>query len=196
MTEQPLNYLILVRHSLPEIDADVPAAQWILSAEGRQRCIDLAQELRPYHPDRLLVSIEPKAQQTAGLLAQELDRPMVIIGGLHEHERSSVPFSSQEEFRAKIKALFDQPDELVFGDETANQAYRRFSAAIDSILSQFRGHNVAIITHGTVMTIWLARTCNVSPYSFWSDLGLPSFVILSRPDLKIDTVVNTIPKKS
>ena len=38
-------HLILVKHSLPEIMEDVPAREWILSAEGRARCKRLADRL-------------------------------------------------------------------------------------------------------------------------------------------------------
>ena len=38
--------LILVRHSVPEIDARLRAADWHLSDEGRRRCTGLAEALR------------------------------------------------------------------------------------------------------------------------------------------------------
>jgi 2,3-bisphosphoglycerate-dependent phosphoglycerate mutase len=199
MSQTPPNYLILVKHSQPEINPAIPSAQWTLSEEGRQRCIELAQELEPYQANRIFTSIEPKAQKTASLIAQELDLPILPAGGLHEQERASVPYSTPEEFQAGIKALFEQPDVLVFGDETANEATHRFSAAIDGILSQYRQQNVVIVSHGTVMTLWLAQNCGpypggVPPFQFWRELGLPAFIVLSHPDYEIITVVNQIPR--
>ena len=192
MSQSPESYLVLVRHSLTEMEADVPSAQWALSAEGRRRCHALARELVPYHLDRLFASSEPKAQETASLISQELDLPILLAGGLHEQERASVPFSTPEQFRAGIESLFNQPNELVFGDETANEATQRFSRAINWILGDNPAQNLAIVTHGTVMTLWLARTCGVSPFQFWRELGLPAYVALSRPDLEILKVVNNI----
>jgi broad specificity phosphatase PhoE len=197
MSQTPPIYLMLVKHSLPEVNPAIPSAQWTLSEEGRQRCIDLAQHLRPYKPGRIITSIEPKAQETASIIAQELDLPILPAGGLHEQERCSVPYSTPEEFQAGIKALFDQPEDLVFGDETANDATHRFAAAIDGILSQYRQQNVIIVTHGTVMTLWLTQHCGpypggLPPFQFWQKLGLPSYVLVEHPNYRIHTIVNHI----
>lgn len=188
MSQLPPPYLIIIRHSLTELDADVPSAHWILSAAGRRRCMGLARELLPYQLQRLFTSHEAKAQQTASLVAQELELPIMIAGGLHEQERHSVSTSTADEFRAGIKALFSQPDELVFGDETAIAAALRFSLALNWILDGHPGQSLGVVTHGTVMTLWLARTCGpkidrFAPFQFWERLGLPAFVVLSRQDL-------------
>lgn len=197
MSQLPPPYLVIIRHSLTEMEADVPPASWVLSATGRRRCQGLARELRPYQLQRLFTSHEAKAQQTASLVAQELELPIMIAGGLHEQERPSVPTSTTEEFRAGIKALFSQPDELVFGDETASAAALRFSLALNWILDGHPGQSLGVVTHGTVMTLWLARICGpkidgLAPFQFWGRLGLPAFVVLSRQDLEVVEVVYEI----
>jgi 2,3-bisphosphoglycerate-dependent phosphoglycerate mutase len=61
--------LLLVRHSVPAPDPSVPSEEWRLSEEGRGRCAELARHIAVYEPQRLLSSPEPKALETAELIA-------------------------------------------------------------------------------------------------------------------------------
>jgi len=58
-----MRYLILVRHSLPDIVPNVPGSLWQLSAEGRDRCRFLAGQLSAYQPSSIAASMEPKATE-------------------------------------------------------------------------------------------------------------------------------------
>ncbi len=47
-----------------------------------------------------------------------------------------------------------------------------------------------MVAHGTVITLLIARHNRVEPYQCWRRLGLPSFAVLSMPDMiLLDTVV-------
>ena len=56
--ETPERLLILVRHSLPAVDPEVPSATWPLSAEGRERCVTLAERLAEYDLNVIVTSSE------------------------------------------------------------------------------------------------------------------------------------------
>ena len=116
--------LILVKHSLPEIVEDVPAHAWELSSEGRTRVGKLAEKLKQYQPEVIVSSIEPKARQTAELICEKLGVDVVVMDGLHEHDRSSVPFYSNDKFQSRIQELFEEPD-VVF-EEQADIFYTVF----------------------------------------------------------------------
>ncbi|MBI3997512.1 MAG: histidine phosphatase family protein, partial [Armatimonadetes bacterium] len=107
--------LILIKHSLPKIVPDVPANQWRLSGEGRQRCEALADRLKAYHPDVIVTSVEPKAQETAEIVAERLGIPLETLPDLHEHDRSGVPFFTPEQFEAAVAGFFAQPAKPVLG---------------------------------------------------------------------------------
>ena len=64
--------LILIKHSMPQIDATLPSNQWQLSAVGEKRCEALANALTTYAPFRLFSSKEPKAVATADAVARQL----------------------------------------------------------------------------------------------------------------------------
>lgn len=179
-------YLILVKHSVPEMEQGRPANAWKLSPEGQVRAQRLAEELRSYEPEVIVCSHEPKAQETAAILARQLQLDLQAVPDLNEHDRSNVPFLSHETFQASIHEFFQKPDELVFGRETANQAYTRFYRAVHSILSAHTGKTVVIVTHGTVISLFVSRLTGSSDFELWHKLGLPSFVAI---DLHSSTLI-------
>jgi broad specificity phosphatase PhoE len=186
--------LILVRHSQPEIVLGVPAGAWQLSAEGRSRCRMLAQQLASHRPSQIVTSLEPKAMETGQIVSGILDIPLVSVAGLHEHERpDAVRSLAQESFRARVAALLERPAELVFGNETADAAHDRFAAAIASLATRHQEDNLAVVTHGTVMTLFISRAVGLEPVPFWMRLGLPSFAVLSLPDNRLVEVVEQMP---
>ncbi len=186
-------HLLLVRHSLPDIDPGVAARYWKLSDEGRRRCTTLAEMLPTYHPAVVVSSAEPKAAETAALVAVNLGIPLESEADLHEHDRSDVTHLSQEEFQRSVARLFAQPEDLVFGNETAAQAQHRFEQAVDRLLARHPGKTVAVVAHGTVISLFVAARCsNVDGHALWKQLGLPAFVILSLPDFTLESVISGI----
>jgi broad specificity phosphatase PhoE len=184
-----MSKLIFVKHSAPEIVPSLPARLWHLSEVGRSRGDTLARKLEAYKPDVIISSAEPKAVETAQIIADRLRLQVEIAEGLHEHERENVGFLSSEEFEASIARFFGNPGDLVFGQETAGQALERFAGAVASVLDAHPGGNVVIVAHGTVITLFVAGAAGLEPFPFWKSLGLPSFVVLTLPELDLVTVV-------
>ena len=175
--------LVLVRHSLPEMVTGVPASQWWLSEQGRRRCEILAERLVAYDLAVIVTSEESKAVETGQIVAEVLGLPFEVAPGLHEHERGVVrDLGSQEEFQAQVARLFEHPAELVLGSKTADQAHDRFVAAVARVLELYPHGNPAIVSHGTVLTLFIARANGLDPVPFWKRLGLPAFVVLSLTD--------------
>lgn len=178
-----MNSLILVRHSQPEIEPDKPASTWRLSESGRAKAKLLAEELRGFNPASIWCSKEPKAIETAQILADMLNVPVNVTDGLEEHHRDNVPyFPSQDEFEQAIEQFFLNPEEPVLGEETAQQALQRFTAAIDRIIATGTAETAIVVTHGTVMTLYTASVSGVEPMCFWRSLETPSFVVLTPPE--------------
>ena len=49
-----------------------------------------------------------------------------------------------------------------------------------------------MVTHGTVMTLYVASIADVDPMCFWRRLGLPSYVVLGLPGNHIFQTVETV----
>ena len=188
--------LILVRHAAPATDACVAANQWPLSDAGRQSVRGLAQALAPFWPAVLVSSREAKAAETAALLARELGGRYTTAPGLQEQARTSLGWVSDQEFEAGMAALFARPAEAVFGDESADQAYERCRAAVNGVLDQHPDETVALVTHGTVMTLLITRAhaaqAEQNPLAFWRRLGLPAVAVLSRPDWALEQLIEKV----
>ncbi len=82
----PAKYLILVKHSQPEILEDIPAREWHLSEAGRALAGELAGELMKWQPKIIVSSVEPKARETAEIIARDLGLGFHEVDGLHEHD--------------------------------------------------------------------------------------------------------------
>jgi broad specificity phosphatase PhoE len=189
--------LVLVRHSQPEIVPGVPASGWHLSDTGRDRCRALAERLATYDLAVVVASREPKAVETGQIVARALGLPFEMAADLHEHERPNVGLlTDEEQFQARVVSVFEHPGELVFGCETGDEAHRRFAAAMANVIEQHPHGNLAIVAHGTVMTLFVARAAGLDPVPFWRRLGLPAFVVLSLPDLSLLEVVESVGRET
>jgi len=180
--------LILVRHAAVQINPQQPARTWNLSPDGRSRCRAFAPRLRPYQPSIFITSDEPKAQETGQILAAELGVPWHPAPNLCEHDRTGAPFlSSKAEFTAQIADFFTRPDALVFGRETAVQAGNRFDTAVHAVMAPHSEENIAIVAHGTVITLFLTRhNPHIEPLSFWQALTQPAACIFSWPQKQLE----------
>jgi broad specificity phosphatase PhoE len=176
--------LILVRHSLPEIKREIPAIEWRLSDAGVLRARELAKRLPSPDTTRVYTSVEPKAKETGRILAEEWGLDVEAIPGLHEHERPEAQLMTREQFELTIRELFARRTDLVFGSETAERARRRFTAAVMRLIASTPG-DVVIVSHGTVMTLFVAEATGVEPFAFWKKLEMPAAVKLTLPELKI-----------
>lgn len=168
---------ILVKHAMPTIVETMPANQWLLSDDGRVKTLLLAELLQPWQPARIITSHEPKASETGRIVAEKLGLPCQAFDDLHEHDRTNEPYEDAAKFKAKVAAFFAQPDQLVYGRETANATYQRFFAVMDRIYKSYLGQTTVIVAHGTVISLYLARRAGMDGYWLWVKLGLPSYVV-------------------
>jgi broad specificity phosphatase PhoE len=165
--------LLLVRHSVPEVDRARPAEEWRLSEEGRARCRPLAAELAAYGPPAVVSSTEPKALETAELIGAELGLEIRTAAALRETARRAVPWMEAAEFRRAVRALFERPDEVVFGEESAAQALARFSATVEGLADR-----TVVVSHGTVISLYAAARSERDAFEIWRGLELPDLVLV------------------
>jgi hypothetical protein len=51
---------------------------------------------------------------------------------------------------------------------------------------------VAIVTHGTVLSIFTARHNPIDPFALWQQLSLPAFLVLDRLTFTMEQMVATV----
>jgi 2,3-bisphosphoglycerate-dependent phosphoglycerate mutase len=165
--------VLLVRHSVPAIDPEIPSEEWRLSAEGRSRCEPLAAQLATYEPQTIVSSTEPKARETAALLAERLGLTVRESDDLREQARRTIGWLELGELEAGIRALFERRDEVVFGEESAADAVTRFSRAVAGL-----GPSAVVVSHGTVISLYAAAETGRDPYEIWRSLELPDLLVV------------------
>ena len=166
--------LILVRHGRPAIDPDAPPTTWPLCPDGREAVARLAQKLIAYAPAAVAASPEPKAHQTAQIIAEALGLPVELDEALHEHKRPALAFGAEEAFRARIAQVFADPSRPVAGGESVQQACARLSAC----LAAHPARPLVAVTHGTVMSEYLGSRLGLDAHDLWRSLHTPDAFVL------------------
>ena len=188
-----MRYLVFIRHSQTQPDQAIPSREWVLTEEGRRRCKPLAVQLARYNLDRIVTSTEPKAIETGKLVAQRLGIPCQVEKNLHEHERGTAAyFGTQAEFIEAIKDLLTNPTKLVFGEETGLEARERFVGAVESLMGEYPQENIAIVTHGTVLSLFASKLTGQAAYPFWQALGMPAILDFKYPTMELLAQENKI----
>lgn len=185
--------LIAVRHAAPEKRPDVPAREWPLSPAGQTDAQRLADLLVSYAPVAVIASDELKAQQTAQPLADRLGLSVEVAVDLREHERRTVGYLDEATFQATMRRFFAEPDTLVFGEETAHHALARFTKAVDDALARHPDGAIAIVTHGTVLSLFAAAHGAGDPMEFWRHLNLPAWAVFTMPDFTLEEARMRLP---
>ena len=175
--------LILIRHSLSAVRPDRPPALWHLTPEGVARAKALAGRVDPGAASRIFSSSEPKALETARVLGEVWRLPVEEVPDLHEQERPANGIVSAEQFEATIAALFARPSEIVFGSESADAARQRFTAAVAGLVARHDG-DIVIVTHGTVMALFIASHTGDDAFELWKQLQMPCATTLTLPDYR------------
>lgn len=177
--------LILVRHAAPDQRPDVPPPQWRLSAAGREAATALAARLPDLAPVAVLASTEPKAIETAAIIASRFGLPVVSDAGFDEHRRQAWPYEPDPAaFRNRVLRTLRTADLSVDGAETGSAAAARFAEG----LARHPERPLIVMSHGTVLSLWLARTLGLDAAELWSSLRLPEAFLISPEAALIERI--------
>ena len=133
----------------------------------------------------MVSSTERKAIETAELLAADLRLRVHQDGRLCENDRTDLPILSTEEFESALAEFFSHPDQIIMGRDSANDALKRFGDGVEAAIRACTQGNVAVVTHGTVMSLFVAAHNDLDALAFWRQLGMPGLAVLSIPDYKL-----------
>jgi len=175
--------LILVRHAAPLIEPGVPPPQWGLSPEGRADAEALAVRVAALKPQAICASTEPKAIETARLLARPLGLAIDTDPAFDEHRRGSWPFEPDAAVRdARMLRVLSDFGSSVDGAEVGAAAAARFAAGVEARAAR----PLVIVSHGTILSLFLAWTASLEPQALWRSLRLPEALVLNGSGDLID----------
>ncbi|MBV8594231.1 MAG: histidine phosphatase family protein [Caulobacteraceae bacterium] len=178
--------LILVRHAAPKIEPDVPPPQWRLSDEGRLAAEALSLRIGAFRPVAVRASTEPKAIETAQILAAPLGLAVTSDAAFDEHRREDWPFEPDAAVReAKVLRVLSEFAASVDGAEPGVVAAARFAGGLESHPQR----PLVVVTHGTILALYMAWTASVEPKALWRSLHLPDALILDAQGQLIERLV-------
>jgi broad specificity phosphatase PhoE len=152
--------IIFITHPEVVIDPAVPVPQWPLSDKGRGRMKQFAAAPVLKDVRALYCSGERKAIDGAEILAERLVLPVNIDEDLGENDRSSTGYIAPPEFWQVVDEFFAKPEESVRGWERAADAQARILQAVERIARADAKGDIALVAHGGVGTLLLARLSN------------------------------------
>jgi broad specificity phosphatase PhoE len=114
---------------------------------------------------------------------------MTVVDGLQEIDRPVLPIMSPSEHERVNARLFSEFDQRVIGRESAREAQERFAAAMRSELDRTDTGNLIVVTHGTVMSLFVSQHNNLDPFQLWKRLECTSFIVLEQRSYRLIEVV-------
>ncbi|MDP1821424.1 MAG: histidine phosphatase family protein [Acidimicrobiales bacterium] len=159
-----------VRHAMARADDGVDPTLWELGDEGRRLAGRLAERLEVApRIGALLTSTEPKAQQTAAVIAERWPVDVVADDRLREVERPWIGTGYRSVAHRYLRG------ELPDGWEPHPAVAERASAAVAAALEAAGSAPVVVVSHGLVLAVHLGDLFGgtFDREAFWSCLAFP-----------------------
>lgn len=168
--------LYFITHPEVVIDPEVPATQWPLSVQGKERMRQLSKQPWMQNIGAIYSSCEQKSIDGAAILADGLKLSFTKLEALGEIDRSATGYLPFDEFMNVYAEFLANPTVSVRGWEISVNAQQRIINAIQAVVEEtkvnyvtindnhsIRG-DIAIISHGVVGLLYLChiKGCPVS----------------------------------
>jgi probable phosphoglycerate mutase len=192
LADEGATELILVRHGEPASPNPnrLPTDDPMLSCTGLVQSERLAERLQPLWISSVYTAPERRAHQTAVVLSEATERPVITLGGL-----SDIEFEAQsvlKECRGSYGGLFiDRPrwDALPgFGEGSAFR--RRAIETLESIVAAHPGERAIVVTHASVINAFLSMLLEVPRDMFFAPDHTSVNVVRASGDLQAVRVLN------
>lgn len=150
-----------VSHPEVVMDPAIPVPEWVLSDTGRARVEALARRPWVATLTRVITSSEPKAIETAEILAGAAQQALVVEvrSSTAEIDRSSTGYLSHEDHETHANLLFAAPESSANGWERAIDAQRRMVVALEDLLEE--PDATVVVGHGGVGTLWWCHLAGI-----------------------------------
>ncbi|MBE2239541.1 MAG: histidine phosphatase family protein [Caldilineaceae bacterium] len=179
-----MTLLYLITHAHTQVEPALDAVHWRLSSTGQAQAEALAALPFWRDIDRILVSHEAKTRLTiAPVVAKR--RIQIVAGG--QFDEVARP-GWVEEYSARVQDFFATPDRSVGGWEPAAHALQRFLAGITLYVTPCGAEQIALVSHGLVLSLYRAHLLGQWPADFdaWRQLG---FAAVACVDLRTPALV-------
>lgn len=179
-----MSKLYVVLHTQVEINPFIPASNWHLSKEGRFSTLHLAQSESWEDAQWIYSSCEPKAIETAQIIAEHLQIKQHTHPDLRELHFATA-YLPANEFQNRIARYLEGKPDPAFEDY--QKAQTRMDQCVKSIIQEQTGSSGIIVSHGRIITAWysllLGRRLTAQE---WKSIKLPDLSVIDLLTWKIE----------
>ncbi len=191
---------MLVRHAETEDNIEMRLSGWtdsLLSPRGERQTMAVAEHILRDHPVTTIYSSPLiRARRTADAIAQRIRRPILLREDLREMyfgEFEGWPLERIERLHPEFLATeFALDREFMWPSGESRSGFAgRVRTALDTIAARHAGESVAVVTHGGVISYFLAMVAGRS-VTAWRDYQVPNASlteVLWNPNLGSGTIV-------
>jgi 2,3-bisphosphoglycerate-dependent phosphoglycerate mutase len=136
-----------------------------LTENGRQQAGAIAGFLEDDF-DTIISSDLGRAACTAEIIGQKLSAALIYNAGLRERNLGIMQGLTKREFAERYPEEYEKfsgpdPDYIIPEGESARQRYTRVTAALDTVVSQYKNKKLLIIAHGGVLDSLFRYTLSI-----------------------------------
>jgi len=160
-----------------------------LSEDGFQAAMKVADILGSEEIHCVISSTYERAKQTVEFLADRKNLPIIEYEELRERPIKGLDYkSSWEDLLKAIEKSFSDLDYALEGGESTRQAQQRAIPIIFRLLDEYKGKNIAIGTHGNIMTIIMNYFDKNYGYDFWNSTSKPDIYRMTFLDGQLQNI--------
>ena len=160
---------ILVRHAMSDVQPGVASKLWGITESAGEDCVLLAHALPELLAPVVWSSSEPKASQTAAIIAMRRGLQTAVDDGFGEVDR---PTTWDGDYRALAAAYLAGAAHP--GWEPRGQVMRRFADAVERATAAAAGDgDLVVVNHGMAMSLYLELVARIDIVPFWQALTFP-----------------------
>ncbi|MEP7216513.1 MAG: histidine phosphatase family protein [Anaerolineaceae bacterium] len=160
--------MVLIRHAMPRVTPGTASTLWTLGESAKEDCVLLAHAVPENIAPVIYTSPEPKAAETAAVIALRLSLQVVNDARLSEVDRPPV---WDEDYRSMVLSYLHSGVQL--GWEPANTVLARFTAAVDEALDTHPVGDLIVSDHGMALSLYAASVAKIDLREFWAQLTFP-----------------------
>ena len=159
-----------------------------LSAEGELEAKKVAKIMLTEKVDIIVSSPFVRSIQTIEGIAKNRNIEIKLSEELRERMIKGNYKLPWEEIVPAIEKSFIDKDYCLLGGETTRQAQERAIPIIKQVLTEHKGKNIVVGTHGNIMTIILNYFNEQYGYKFWKSTSKPDIYKLVFSDITLKEV--------
>jgi broad specificity phosphatase PhoE len=165
----------LLRHAETIKDPNTHPKDWLLTPDSLEKIHEYIKDGNFNKITKIISSSEPKAVATGRPVAEYLNLSIEEMEEFVEVKREK-KFLTDEEFLVQKQKELEMRNERVNGVESGDEAIARFKLGIQKLEEKNSDpnkiENILIVTHGTILTLFLADYKNNFQNIFESWKGL------------------------